>query len=303
MKQLKVVIIIVNWNSEQETLKCLASVQVLKARDVEHFPIVIDNASDLESIKKIEKHFPQVPLIRLKTNTGFTGANNHGIEQALRMGADYVWLLNNDTVIDRSSGQALQACFDDPSVGIAGSKIYFMKGQEYHRERYQQSELGKVLWYAGGEIDWSNVYGSHRGVDEVDHGQYNKEEETDFVTGCSMMISRECLSAVGRLDERYFAFLEDMDYCVRARHIGYKVVYCPKSLVWHKNAGSTGGAGNRIHQYYMTRNRLLFGWRYAKLRTKLALVKETIRLYRGGNHEIQQGILDAYVGRWGKRKI
>lgn len=302
MKTTKISIILVNWNSYQDTLKCLKSISALEHPQVDLDIIVVDNASDDNSVVQIKKHAPQVTIIQLDENKGFTGGNNIGVSQALKNKSEYVWFLNNDTEVDSKSLMSLLRTFHDPSVGIAGSKIYFMKNHEYHKSRYKTHELGNVLWYAGGIIDWNNIYGSHRGVDEVDNGQYDNEEETPFVTGCSMMITRQCLELTSGFDNKYFAYLEDMDICQKIEHAGYKVMYVPNSKVWHKNAGSTGGAGNKVHQYYMTRNRLLFGFRYGSTRTIIALCKEALRLLRTGTDIQKQAIIDALFGRWGKRK-
>ncbi len=302
MKTTKISIILVNWNSYHDTLKCLQSISVLEHPQVDLDIIVVDNASKDNSVVQIKKHFPGVSIISLVENEGFTGANNIGVLEAFKNESEYVWFLNNDTIVDSKSLMFLLQTFHDPSVGVAGSKIYFMKHHEYHKSRYASHELGKVLWYAGGIIDWKNIYGSHRGVDEVDTGQYDTEEETAFVTGCSMMITRQCLELTGGFDNKYFAYLEDMDICQKVTHAGYKVIYVPASKIWHKNAGSTGGPGNKVHEYYMTRNRLLFGYRYGSTRTVIALCKEALRMFGSGSDTQKKAITDALLGRWGKKK-
>jgi GT2 family glycosyltransferase len=294
----RVSIIIINWNSLNDTIRCLESIRLLDIKSITLEIIVVDNASSDTSVVDLKKQFPEIVLIPLQ---GFTGGNNIGIKYALENKAEYIWLLNNDTTVHPNSLKALLHSFQDPSVGISGSKIYFMKNFEFHKSRYSSSELGKVIWYAGGVIDWDNIYGSHRGVDEVDNGQYDTEEETQFVTGCSLMISRECLKSTGGFDDKYFAYLEDMDLSVTIQRSGYKVMYIPDSIVWHKNAGSTGGPGNIIHQYYMTRNRLLFGWKYASFKTKFALLRESFRFLKNGTDIQKQAVKDAFMGKWGKK--
>src|SRR5436189_89718 len=97
----------------------------------------------------------------------------------------------------------------DPKIGLIGAKIYFAKGHEFHKERYTEHESGKVFWYAGGGFDWNNAVSYHRGVDEVDHGQYDTTEETGFVTGCCMFLTRDVLGKTGFLDDNYFLYYED----------------------------------------------------------------------------------------------
>lgn len=286
-----VAIILVNWNGKNDTLKCLVSLGKLKAQSSKLKIIVIDNGSTDDSVDAIHEKFPKVDIIETGENLGFAGGNNVGIRKALEARADFVWLLNNDTIVDNNALEALVDAFGERRVGIAGSKIYFTPGREYHKERYGQIDRGRVLWYAGGVIDWQNMYASHRGVDEVDRGQYDVTQETAFVTGCSMMIRGDVFDKAGLLDEKFFAYLEDVDFCLRVKRAGYKLLYVPKSIIWHKNAGSSA-VGSQTHQYYMTRNRLLVGMRYASLRTKFALIREAIRLIIGGPAIRRKAVID-----------
>lgn len=296
----KVALVIVNWNGIDDTRRCLASIRNMRHDLIELEIIVVDNGSTDESVARIAKEFPEVRLLLLDTNLGFTGGNNAGIKYAMLNNADYVWLLNNDTIVDQHALSIL-AAFEDPKVGIAGSKIFFAAGHEYHKKRYSASQQGKVFWYAGGLVDWDNMYASHRGVDEVDNGQYEAAEPTVFVTGCSMMIRRSVIEKIGVLDDRYYLYLEDLDYCLRARNAGFSLIYYPRSIVWHVNAGSSGGAGNPLHDYYITRNRLLVGLRFAPIRTKFALIREAIRFLRGKNPEKKQAVTDFLAGRLGRQ--
>jgi GT2 family glycosyltransferase len=142
--------------------------------------------------------------------------------------------------------------------------------------------------------------GKHRGVDEVDKGQYDVEKETDFSSGCCMGIKKEVFGKVGFLNERYFLYYEDNDYSQRVKEAGYKVIYTPKAVLWHKNAGSVGGSGSNLQDYYITRNRLLFGMTYASLKTKLALFKESIKFLLNGRKWQKKGVLDFYLRKFGK---
>lgn len=298
MKQ--VTIVIVNWNGIADTRRCLDSVLKLHTDNISLTTVVVDNGSDDGSQEILEKNYPWVTCIPLKKNLGFTGGNNAGMRYAVQHGAAFVWLLNNDTLVAQDALKLVKA-FDDPMVGIAGSKIYFAAGHEYHGERYNKAERGKVFWYAGGIVDWKNMYASHRGVDEVDAGQYDKTIDTPFVSGCSMMLSRRVVEAIGYLDPKFYLYLEDLDYCLRSERQGFRLVYYPPSVIWHVNAGSTGGAGNPLHEYYITRNRLLVGMRYAPFRTKAALIREALRFACLGPGGKRKAVLDAAFGRWGKQ--
>lgn len=293
-------IVIVNWNGKKDTIACLESIRTMNNSAAIVDTIVVDNGSTNDSIDAIKKAHPWARMLSLSDNLGFTGGNNMGIRDALAHNADYVWLLNNDTIVDQDALSLLNV-FEDESVGIAGSKIYFQAGHEYHKNRYAKKEQGKVLWYAGGHIDWANMYASHRGVDEIDVGQYETAEDTSFVTGCSCMISRKVIETVGFLDEKYYLYLEDLDYCLRIKRAQFRLVYYPSSVVWHANAGSSGGAGNTLHEYYMTRNRLLVGMRFALSRTKVALIREAVGFLMYGSSVKKHAVFDAIVGRWGKQ--
>ena len=293
----KVFVIIVNWNGWKDTIVCLESLTKVHTTYATLEIIVVDNGSTNDSVSQISKKFPEITLLETGENLGFTGGNNLGMRYACRHGADFVWLLNNDTFVDSNVLSAINA-FNNPAVGICGSKIYFAPEREFHHDRYAKSERGKVLWYAGGNVDWANMYASHRGVDEVDHGQYDETEETAFITGCSMMIKRSVIDRIGFLDDRYYLYMEDLDFCLRATKAGFNLFYVPSSVLWHVNAGSSARPGNPLHEYYFTRNRLLLGFRYASMRTKLALLREAIRFR---SRIRRRAVFDWILGRFGNR--
>lgn len=293
----KVSVIIVNWNGWKDTLVCLASLEKIRKKNAELGVIVVDNGSRDESVTMIRNKFPKVTVLETGKNLGFSGGNNVGMRHAMKEGAEFVWLLNNDTFVAPNVLSVLSA-FDDSKAGIAGSKIYFAPGREFHHDRYKDTDRGKVIWYAGGIVDWKNMIATHRGVDEVDHGTYSSLEETPFVTGCSMMIRRDVIERIGLLDEKYYLYLEDLDYCIRAKREGFTLLYVPSSVLWHVNAGSSDRPGNPIHEYYFTRNRLLLGFRYASLRTKLALLREAFRFT---SQVRKKAVLDWILGRFGNR--
>lgn len=297
-------IVIVNWNGWKDTIDCLDSLAALTLRDNEKVHIVVvDNASADGSVNKLEQYILSsklnVKLVREAQNLGFTGGNNAGIEILLKTGADYILLLNNDTVVSPSFLSRLMASSRKTHATVVGPKIYFSAGFEFHK-KYTATELGKVIWYAGGIIDWDNMYCSHRGVDEVDHGQYDKAEETPFVTGCCMLVKRKVFETVGLLDNNYFAYLEDVDFCMRAKRAGFILQYEPLAVIWHKNAQSSGKPGSDVHLYYQTRNRLMFGMNYAPFSTKAALLRESVRLLKR-SPSIRQGVLDFYLHRYGRK--
>lgn len=295
-------IVIVNFNTREITLNCLKSLHKLKAIDFNISTVVVDNGSSEEFNIK-EKDFEDLNLkfIRSKENLGFTGGNNLGIKFALDSNANYVMLLNNDTFVNEELILKLfNSAEENLTAGIVVPKIYFARGYEYHKDRYKKEELGKVIWYAGGETDWKNVISYHRGVDEVDKGQFDNRKETNFATGCCMFIARKVLEKIGMLDDKYFLYYEDGDFCQRVKKAGFKIIYEPKAFLWHENSGSTGGSGSHLQDYYISRNRMLFGIRYAPFRSKLALIKESLRILGSGRKWQKKGIMDFYLNKFGK---
>ena len=292
---------VLNFNGNKNTLECLRSLEKLNLPDINLSVVVIDNASE-EKLDLNENFLKNTPLKIFfnKENLGFSGGHNLGIEYALSRGADYVVILNNDVILDKNLIYGLVKSAQDPKVGIVSPKIYFAKGFEYHKDRYREEELGKVLWYAGGEMDWNNVIGRHMGVDEVDKGQYDREREIDFASGCCMLIKKEVFGKTGMFDDRYFLYYEDNDLCQRTKKKGFKIMYEPKAVLWHKNAGSAGGSGSALQDYYITRNRLLFGLSYARLRAKFAIIRESLKILLLGRTWQKKGALDFYLRRFGK---
>ncbi len=291
----KIFVIILNWNRKKDTLECLKSLARLNAIDFDLKTVIIDNASSDDSVKVLSK-LKNLTLIENKDNFGFAQGNNVGIKYALKRGADYVLVLNNDTEFDKDLlVQLIKAAEKYKSGGAFSPKIYFAKGYEFHKNRYKRAELGKVLWAAGGEIDWKNVYGKNIGVDEVDHGQYGKTREIDFASGACVLYRSDTLRKVGLYDERYFTYYEDVELSTRMAKKGWKIYYVPEAILWHKVAQSSG-IGSSLNDYFITRNRMLFGMKYASLRARFALAREAIRFLLKGRVWQRNGIIDYISG-------
>ena len=296
----RVGMVILNWNRPADTIECLASIQTLSLKKCMLSVIVVDNASTDDSVSKIQSYKSQVKIIKNKENLGFAGGNNVGIKYALKLGMDYVMVLNNDTLLASNIvDQFLASANRNPDFGILSPKIYFKAGNEFHKDRYKTSELGKVIWYAGGAIDWDNVYAGNIGVDEVDRGQFAEVREVDFATGTCMFIRASALRKIGGFDEKYFMYFEDVDLSLRMKNSGWRVLFDPEAVLWHKVAQSSG-IGSDLNDYFITRNRLVFGMRYASRRTKIALMRESIRHFLRGRDGQRKGVRDFYMQRLGK---
>lgn len=225
--------------------------------------------------------YPDYVEVHYSENKGYAHGVNVALVHALRDGYAQFVVANSDIIFANDFVAQAETALTAHLKTVIGGKIYYAKGYEYHKDRYQSADLGNVLWYAGGTIDWDHVITHHTGVDEVDAGQYDNVEKTGFVTGCLMAFDKAVVDEVGFWDEHYFLYYEDSDFCQRALEADVPLLYTPKLVIWHKNAQSTDGSGSDLHVRYQTRNRLRFGLKYAPLKTKIHLVKNAVlRLLR-----------------------
>ena len=303
MSKERVYIVVLNWNGWRDTVLCLESVGRLLIDGFVLGVVVVDNGSMDGSVNEIRKRkygIRNLEIIENGENLGYAGGNNVGMQYALDKGADWVMVLNNDTRVAKNLIiHLIEAGMKHKDAGALAPKIYFEKGCEFHKKRYKKGEAGKVIWSAGGEIDWQNVFGKNRGVDEVDKGQYDEEAEVDFASGACVLCRAKALVGVGLFDEKYFMYFEDADLAIRMRNKGWKTVYVPEACVWHKVAGSSG-IGSGLNDYFIIRNRLYFGMRYASLRAKFALIRESFKIAGMGSEWQKKGAMDFYLGRRGR---
>jgi GT2 family glycosyltransferase len=294
-----VMIIVLNWNGKQDTLACLESLQQLSYPNAQ--VLVVDNGSSDGSADAIRARFPHQSLIELKENLGFAGGNNVGLRYALERGADYALLLNNDTLVAPDFVDCLvQAVEADPSIGAAGPTIY------YH-------EQAERIWSAGGVVDWRSGQTRMLELNAPDSGQLGvAPRAVDFVTGCALLARRAALEQAGLLDERFFVYYEEAEWCMRAQRAGFRVVHVPGSKIWHKIPLDARDSSPAVH-YYMTRNRLLFlkaaraGWRtwgYVLCDELRRLISWSVKPgWRDKKLHRQmelRALTDALRGRWGK---
>lgn len=294
---LKVALVVLNYKRLGDTLEFLSSASHLKTKGFILETIVVDNGSEDGSQEALSK-LKNIQFLETNENLGFSGGMNVGIRHALKRGATYIIIINNDTICDQDL--IINLMKGTKKFDIISPKIYFAKGYEFHKDRYKQGQLGKVVWYAGGKIDWENVIGIHLGVDDVDNGQFSKSHQIDFATGCCMLISKTVFEKNGFLDEDYFLYLEDLDFCVRAKKTGFKIGFEPDAILWHRNASSIGGSGSTLQNYYIFRNRLIFASKYASFKTKLALVKHI--LSKANDRTIRKALLDFILHKYGRKK-
>jgi len=296
----KVAIIVLNWKQAKLTIETITSLLKIKHQSFDYQIILIDNDSPDDSLKKFNKKYKKNKLIKIlknKANLGYVG-NNTGIKYAIDNNFDFIVLLNNDVLVDPNFIEELLK--ESNNYDILGPKIYFAPGFEFHKDRYQKKDLGKVIWSLGGKIDWKNIYGSNINIDKVDRGQFTKiNENIDFVSGCCLMASTGIFKTIGLLDKKYFMYLEDVDFCQRAKKSNLKLACIPSSYIWHINSGSSKSGGD-LHDYFITRNRLYFAYKHASLRTKFAIFRESIRILFGKSKWKKQAVIDLYKRKMNK---
>jgi len=297
-----VAIVLLNYNSTPLTKNCIASLWSNKKEGDTYSILVWDNASETAPT---QRELGKCELIISSTNDGFALGYNKAVAHALRTyHPDYLLILNNDTRVPRGMVHALtRTCSHEKDNAIVVPKIYFERGHEFHMNSYSRQERGTVLWYAGGEIDWNNIILFHRGVDEVDRGQFEVQEQTVFVTGCCFLTTPKIWKKLGGFDPKFFMYYEDADLSLKAKRTHIPLIYEPKAHLYHINAGSAEGSGSVLQQYYQTRNRLKFGLQYAGMRAKLALLKEAYQIWKTGTPVQRRAVLHAVEGRWGKQDI
>jgi GT2 family glycosyltransferase len=247
----------------------------LKSQETLNFHVFV---VDLSTEPQQYAYTPFATVIK-GPNRGYAYGANRGIRKAIEEGYSKFIVINSDVyVADNFINQTISALKTNPG-SILGGKIYYAPGYEYHKDRYQKEDIGKVIWFAGGSIDWANMITSHIGVDELDKGQFDIPTDVDFITGCFIAYDKSVVDTVGDWDESWFLYYEDTDFCVRAHKKGIRLIYQPSIKLWHKNAQSTGGSGSSIHVMYQEKNRLRFGFKYAPLWTKLHLAKNEVLSY------------------------
>jgi len=235
-------IVVLNWNRPDHTIACLTSLRELDYPSCE--VVVIDNGSADGSPTAVRRLFPGVAVVENGCNLGFAAGSNVGIAYLVRRGVDYVLLLNDDAEVATDLlGVLVDVAEADPSIGILGPTIYYY-------------DPANVIWSAGGSID-ARGRARHLRLGELGDAGLKPVQDVDYVTGCVLLVRREVVERVGALDERFFAYYEEAEWCARARRAGYRVVYVPRARAWHK-IDPAARNHSRSYLYLTARNRLLY---------------------------------------------
>ena len=269
--------ILVNYNGWEVTRECVASLKRMKNQD--YFVVIVDNDSSDGSFAELEKAYAsdsQVMVVSAGANLGFAGGTNLGIRAALEQSAGWILLLNNDTEASENFlGRMLEG---------ADRESIFAPRINYFSER-------ETPWYAAGQIDFN--------TGTVKNGDPETGKEVSFASGCCMLFSPEVFEKIGEFDEEYFMYYEDVDFCLRARSAGIRIVYLPDAVVYHKVGSTSGGEQSKLSIYYNNRNRFFLIRKYRKLFTlRCVLYTACTRVMRFCAGVVRKGndrvIADAY---------
>jgi hypothetical protein len=225
----KVGVALLNWNCYADTALCLASL-----RESEFRPAVIlvyDNGSEDGSAARLKADFPEIELVLGGQNFGFSEGNNRAARILLDAGMDLVWILNNDTQVEPAClGALVGALAEDPGIGAASAKIWFMD------ER-------RSIGYAGGRFNPWTFTTCFRGLHAQDAGRFDQPEDTEILTGCCLLVRAEVVRRIGLFNRAFFAYAEDIDWSLRAAAAGIRLRYEPRAKLGHKMFGASRGPG------------------------------------------------------------
>lgn len=236
---MRVLIILVNYNSTQHTIECVKSLSNQIEDDIDIY--IVDNASNEQEIEMLKScHYKNLIIDFQNQNKGFAGGNNVAIEYAIRNNYTHVLLLNNDTVVPGGFIQKLKQI-----INLNSDKVISPKILDYYNPN--------IILYAGGDISYWRGSVKIRGVGEVST-KYSDTRKITFAHGCCMVIPIDVIKNVGLLPEDYFLYYEDVAYSADVLSYGYSIVYQGDLYIFHKESISTGSFSD-TYQYYFLRNR------------------------------------------------
>lgn len=244
----KVSVNILNWNRAQDTIECVESCQ--KIRYDRYEILIIDNHSTDNSVQIFRKHFPRVSIIQNNDNLGYAGGNNVGIRHALAEGADYVLILNNDTVVEPDVLEKLvHAMKNNQAAGIAAPKVL------YYDDRKTINSLGTFT-------NWLRLRPYLGHCNQPDNSGFPEVMKKDILVGCALLVSKETIKRIGLLDENFFLLHEEADWCYRNLKSSFENIVVPGTVIYHKVSQTTKGFPESTH-YYSNRNFLYMAHRNA----------------------------------------
>lgn len=227
MNNPRICILVLNWNGAEDTLECLESLSKLTYSNAES--VVIDNGSTDDSIRRIQKAYPEVQILELPENLLFGGGNNKGLEWAQEQGYAYVIFLNNDTTVEPDFVEPLLDSFTSmEKVGIVAPLMCY-------------ASEPKRIWYAGGKVNlWTGTV-AHRHIRDSVATLRLQPTATDYITGCCLMMPIALATEMGGFHPDFKMYGEDVDLSLRVKQAGYQLIFNPDSTIYHKVSASVGG--------------------------------------------------------------
>jgi hypothetical protein len=272
-------VVVLNHNGKFLAEACIQSVIASSYKNYEI--ILVDNASTDDSVVYLREQYPDIYFVENTENVGVAAGRNRGFRIAVAHGHDYILSLDNDArIAPTMMGALVTIAKTDPVIGILGPKTY-------------DAEHTNLLQCTGGRITYTQNVCAERGAGEEDRGQYEQMGEVDYFPGCGFMARREVFERLNFVDESFYGYgHEDTDFGVRARQLGYRIVYVPEAVMWHQGSATIGSYTPRkkyleaVNSVYFVRkhgtlqNRIKYVF-YAGLGLVYALVVQSLR----GNHK------------------
>ena len=240
----KVAVIVVNWKKYDITSSCIES--ILNSTNSNFKIILVDNESDNKKVKNF-KYRNEIKIIQNKKNEGFSKANNIGIDYALKNNYDYTILINNDTIVEKNLIEVLLKTAQAKNFSVVQPLILKYSGKE--------------IWNAGGRINY--FFGNFITRKKVGNSLNSSHELTEWLTGCCCLFKTKIFKEIGKLDESFFAYYEDVDFSLRLKKHGYKIGFTSKTHVYHYESfssisnNSKGGKLSPYIHYLNIRNHIL----------------------------------------------
>lgn len=268
-RQPRVAAVVLAWNRLDDTIECIESLKACDTPDLDI--ILVDNASRDPVAATVRERFEGVHVLENETNLGYAGGNNVGIRYALALGADYVFVLNNDAIVTPDAiDQLVSLAESDAEVGAAGARV-------------MQYEVRDRMYGAVGTLVYLPALIRLEGLHRSDLDLFRATRDGDFIPGCSILFRAEALRRVGLFDERFFAYHEDVDWCARAWSAGWRSCYLPSSVIHHRGAIYQGASPVADYRYYFYgRNAVLFARKHAR-RGQMAFLLFTSAIYLAGS--------------------
>lgn len=255
-----IAVVVINWNDLATSIECLDSIHKASPETIR---VLVDNGSEEDPRGAVEAKLPGVHLVRLETNRGYAGGCNAGANAAISLGAEYVLLLNNDTTIDTETLPGLMHHALQHPRSILAPKIVY-------------ADQPEVVWSAGGRVSGPLVRNEHVGAGDPVR-EHEVASRVDWATGCALFLSADSFRHIGPMDEAYFLYLEDVDWCLRAARLGIDTRFVPEAVVRHQVSRTLRAPEWADHvRYYAYRNQYRLAFRQGSIATRPIVVADAV---------------------------